>query len=549
MAAEDRRNRNEQIKEALDPLDLRPRIDRYAREGLASIDPDDLNIRFRWWGLYTQRPAEDGHFMLRIRIPGGALTADQLEAIGRLAQVHGRNLADVTDRQNIQLHWIVIEDVPAILDELDRIGLSSLQACGDTVRNLLGCPVAGVDAGEWFDATGDLLAVEARMARTKEFSNLPRKYKMSVSGCRHRCAQPEVNDLALVGHVHPDGREGFDLLVGGGLSSSPRFADRLGVFVPRAEAPEVVAAVTAAYRDHGNRDKRTRARIKFLLAAWGPERFREVVERDYLGRKLEDGPAAPPSPDAHRDHVGVHRQRDGRSYLGVAPLVGRTDGDTLVAVASLARELGGGRVRLTTQQKLVVLDVPDDRVDQAVARLDALDLPAFPSQFHRGAMACTGMTFCKLALVPTKEPAVELVKELEAAFPGFDGKIRLNVNGCPNSCARYQLSDIGLAGGESAGEGNYQLHLGGDLGEGLAFGHRVRDRVPATDTGAVVRGLVAGYLAGREDGESVQSWLRRQPPETLAALSKPGGPSHGAAVAPGNGAPVGRDRARVGGGA
>jgi sulfite reductase (ferredoxin) len=547
MAAEDRRNRNEHIKEALDPLDLRPRIDRYAREGLASIDPDDLNIRFRWWGLYTQRPASDGHFMLRIRIPGGALSSDQLAAIGRLAQVHGRNLADVTDRQNIQLHWVVIEEVPAILDELDRIGLSSLQACGDTVRNVLGCPVAGVDAGEWFDATPDLLAVEARMARTKEFSNLPRKFKMSVSGCRHRCAQPEVNDLALVGHVHPDGREGFDLLVGGGLSSSPRFADRLGVFVPRAEAPEVVAAATAAYRDHGNRDKRTRARIKFLLAAWGPERFREVVEADYLGRKLEDGPAAPPSPDAHRDHVGVHRQRDGASYVGVAPLVGRTDGDTLVAVAALARELGSGRVRLTTQQKLAVLDVPDGRVDEAVARLDELGLPAFPSQFHRGAMACTGLTFCKLALVPTKEPAVELVRELEEAFPDFDGKIRVNVNGCPNSCARYQLSDIGLAGGESAGEGNYQLHLGGDLGEGLAFGHRVRERVPAVDTGAVVRGLVAGYLAERAAGESLQAWLRRQPPETLAALSRAPegfGEPRGGAPVDRAGEPVGAPGAR-----
>ena len=312
------------------------------------------------------------------------------------------------------------------------------------------------------------------------------------------------------------------------------------MFVPRAEAPEVAAAVAAAYRDHGNRDKRTRARIKFLLAAWGPERFREVVERDYLGRSLEDGPAAPPSPDAHRDHVGVHRQRDGRNYVGVAPLVGRTDGDTLVAVAELARELGGARVRLTTQQKLAVLDVPDERVDEAVARLDALGLPAFPSQFHRGAMACTGLTFCKLALVPTKEPAVELVRELEEAFPGFDGKIRLNVNGCPNSCARYQLSDIGLAGGESAGEGNYQLHLGGDLGEGLAFGHRVRDRVPASDTGAVIRGLVAGYLAEREGGESVQSWLRRQPPETLATLSRPAG---GESAGPQAGAPAGGESA------
>jgi sulfite reductase (ferredoxin) len=223
----------------------------------------------------------------------------------------------------------------------------------------------------------------------------------------------------------------------------------------------------------------------------------------------------------------------------VAPLVGRTDGDTLVEVAELARELGGGRVRLTTQQKLVVLDVPDERVDEAVARLDKLALPAFPSQFHRGAMACTGLTFCKLALVPTKEPAVELVRELEETFPDFDGKVRLNVNGCPNSCARYQLSDIGLAGGESAGEGNYQLHLGGDLGEGLAFGHRIRERVPATDTGAVVKGLVAGYLADREAGESLQGWLRRQPPETLAGLSRLEGSGE-----PQGDAPV--DRATVG---
>ena len=528
----DRRNPNERAKDALDPLDLRPRLDRYAREGFDAIDPDDLTIRFRWWGLYTQRPAEDHYFMLRIRIPGGALSSEQLEAVGRLSIDHGRNVADVTDRQNIQLHWVRIEDVPAILDELDRVGLSSLQACGDTVRNILGCPVAGVDAAEVFDASPDLRAVEARLARTKEFSNLPRKYKLSVSGCRHRCAQPEVNDAGLVGLAHPDGRQGFDLLVGGGLSNTPRFADRLGVFVPRAEAAEVLAAVTAAFRDHGNRDKRTRARIKFLLAAWGPERFRQVVEDDYLGRKLEDGPEAPASPEPHRDHVGVHRQRDGRNYVGVAPLVGRVSGDRLVEVARLARELGRGRVRLTTQQKLVVLDVGDDQVDEAVARLDGLGLPAFPSEFRRGAMACTGLEFCKLALVPTKQPAVELVAALEEAFPGFDAKVRLNVNGCPNSCARYQLADVGLAGGESAGEGNYQLHLGGDLGEGRAFGRRVRERVPAATINDTVAGLLDRYLAARTDGESFQSWLRRQPPEARPGLGAEGSgePQGGAPV-------------------
>jgi sulfite reductase (ferredoxin) len=515
MAA-DHRNRPERVKGALDPLDIRPRIEAYARTGRAWIDPDDLEVRFRWWGLYTQRPEEDGYFMLRIRVPGGALSADQLEAIGTIARQRCRNVADVTDRQNIQLHWVVIQDVPAIWRELARVGLDTNQTCGDTVRNILGCPLAGVDAGEVFDATPDLAAAEARLSWTKEFTNLPRKYKTSVSGCADQCAFPEVNDIGLVGMVHPDGRSGYDLLVGGGLSSTPRFADRLGAFVPRADVPAVMAGVTAVFRDHGNRDKRTRARLKFLLAAWGPEKFRKVLEDEYLHRPLEDGPGAPASPGAHRDHVGVHPQRDGRAYVGVAPLVGRVTGDQLVGAARVARELGAGRLRATTQQKLVVLDVPAGRVDEAVARLDALELPAFPSEFRRGAMACTGLEFCKLALVPTKQPAADLVAALERRFPGFDAKVRLNVNGCPNSCARYQLADVGLAGGESAGQGNYQLHLGGGLGAERGFGQRVRERVPASETGDAVAGLLDAFLAGRADGESLQAWLRRQPPAAPA---------------------------------
>ena len=335
MAAEDRRNRNEQIKEALDPLDLRPRIDRSAREEPGLVDPDDLNIRFRWWGLYTQRPAEDGHFMLRIRIPGGALSSDQLAAIGRLAQVHGRNLADVTDRQNIQLHWIVIEDVPTILDELDRIGLSSLQACGDTVRNVLGCPVAGVDAGEWFDATG-MLAVEARMARTKEFSNLPQAQDVGLGPPPPRPA--EVNDLALVGHVHPDGREGFDLLVGGGLSSSPGSPTGWACSCPGRGARGGGGRHRRLPRPR-HRDKRTQARISSCSPPGGgaPATWWSALPGPQAGGRA----AGRQSPDAHRDHV-VHRQRDGASYVGVAPLVGRTDGDTLVEVAELAQSWGTG---------------------------------------------------------------------------------------------------------------------------------------------------------------------------------------------------------------
>jgi sulfite reductase (ferredoxin) len=355
------RNAVERAKAELDPLDIRPRIERYARDGYASIDPDDLKIRFRWWGLYTQRPEGSGYFMMRIRVAGGALTSEQLETIGRIAKLRCRDVADVTDRQSTQLHWVVIQDVPAIWDELANVGLETGQTCGDTVRNILGCPVAGVDAGEVFDAGPDLAAADARLTHTKEFTNLPRKYKLSISGCRDHCAMHEINDGGLVGVAHPDGRLGYDVWVGGGLSSSPRFAERLGVFVPREQATEFLVALTSLFRDHGGRDKRTRARLKFLVGAWGVDRLRKVLQDHYLGRPLEDGPEAPPSSTVHRDHVGVYRQHDGRYYVGVAPLVGRTSGSQLIAVAKLARELGRGRVRLTTQQKILVLDVPKER--------------------------------------------------------------------------------------------------------------------------------------------------------------------------------------------
>jgi sulfite reductase (ferredoxin) len=508
---EDRRNAVERAKDELDPLEIRPRIERYARDGFSSIDPVDLKVRFRWWGLYTQRPEESGYFMMRIRTPGGALTADQLETIGRIAKVRCRDVADVTDRQNIQLHWVVIQDVPAIWDELAKVGMETV----------LGCPVAGVDAGEVFDAGPDLEAANARLTHTKEFTNLPRKYKLSVSGCRDHCAMHEINDGGLVGVTHPDGRQGYDVWVGGGLSSTPRFGERLGVFVPRAQATDFLVALTSLFRDHGGRDKRTRARLKFLVGSWGVEKVRKVLEEEYLGHPLEDGPEAPPSSIVHRDHVGVYRQHDGRYYVGVAPLVGRASGGQLIAVAKLARELGSGRVRLTTQQKILVLDVPKERVGEVVARLDDLGLPAYPSPFWRGAMACTGMQFCKLALVETKQRAADLVHALERRFPDFDAKVRLNVNGCPNSCARYQISDVGLAGGESAGEGNFQLHLGGDLGEARAFGQRVRSRVLADEAEGVVGHLLSAYLAEREEGDSLQSWLRHQPAEQLAELSRP----------------------------
>jgi sulfite reductase (ferredoxin) len=519
-------NAAERFKKDDAGLNVRDRIiTRYAATGFDSIDPTDLRGRFRWWGLYTQRrpgigggktgalddaEIEDAYFMMRVRIPGGQLSADQLRTIAGIAKEYGRDLADLTDRQNVQFHWIRIEDVPAIWERLEEAGLSSLQACGDVPRNILGCPVAGLDAAEVIDASQVLRATEAVAALNPEFVNLPRKYKTSISGCSSQCTAHEVNDISFVGVTGPDGTPGFDLWVGGGLSTSPMLAQRLGAFVRPEEVPDVWAGVTALFRDYGYRRLRSRARLKFLVADWGTERFREVRESEYLHRALPDGPAPPPPPPGSRDHVGVHRQRDGLYYVGVAPHTGRSSGGQLWQVADLAEAYGSGRIRTTIEQKLLITDVPERNIEPLVAELDALDLPARPSPFRRATMACTGIEFCKLAIVETKQRARHLYTELGRRLPDFDTEVSINVNGCPNSCARFQLADIGLKGSLVDGVEGFQVHLGGSLGADPAFGRKIRGlKVTADALPDYVERLLRAYQADRANGEQFASWVRR----------------------------------------
>ncbi len=526
-------NANERMKQEDPGLNVRERIiSTYSRQGFGSIDPADLRGRFRWWGLYTQRrpgigggrtgtlddaDIEDSYFMMRVRIPGGQLTSDQLRAVASVAKEYGRDVADITDRQNVQFHWITIEDVPAIWERLEQAGLSSVEACGDVPRNILGCPVAGIDAAEVLDATAALRATEAVAAANPDFANLPRKYKSAISGCAARCLPHEVNDISLVGVLGPDGEPGFDLWVGGGLSTSPMLARRLGAFVRPDQVPAVWTGVTSLFRDYGYRRLRTRARLKFLVADWGEERFREVLEREYLGGALPDGPAPAPARPGTRDHVGVHRQRDGRYYVGVAPHVGRTSGSQLWHVAELADAYGSGRVRTTSEQKLLILDIFEQNVPALVAELKAIDLEASPSPFRRGAMACTGLEFCKLAIVETKQRARDLYAELDRRLPGFDTPITINVNGCPNSCARFQLADIGLKGSIVDGQEGFQVHLGGSLGADPSFGRKLRGlKVSADALPDYVERLARNYLAGRADGEEFASWVRRADESLLA---------------------------------
>ncbi len=528
-------NKNEENKKNDDGLNVRQRIiDVYAKQGFDSIDPADLRGRFRWYGLYTQRrPGIDGgktgslepeelddrYFMLRVRIDGGQLSNEQLRALATISDRYARGTADITDRQNVQYHWIRIEDVPAIWDTLEAVGLSSTEACGDTPRVMLGCPLAGIDAGEVIDASPQIDATTARWVGDPAFSNLPRKFKSAMSGCAAQCTVHEINDIAFVGVTGPYGEPGYDLWVGGGLSTNPMIAKRLGVFVQPGQVPEVWAGVASVFRDYGYRRLRHRARLKFLIADWGPEKFLEVLEKDYLGYALPDGPPPPPPRDGRRDHVGVHPQRDGRYYVGFAPRVGRMSGAALGQVADLAARYGSGRVRTTTEQKLVILDVPEGNVAGLTAALDAADLPASPSVFRRHTMACTGIEFCKLAIVETKARAGQVIAELERRLPDFAEPVTINVNGCPNSCARIQTADIGLKGSLVTGpdgeqtEG-FQIHLGGSLGGGdgssSGFGRKIRGlKTTADELPDYLERVLRRFQAGRGPDETFATWASR----------------------------------------
>jgi sulfite reductase (ferredoxin) len=537
-------NAAEQVKKEDDGLNVRERVERiFAPGGFRSISKADLRSRMKWWGLYTQRKQgvpgertggadpeelEDEFFMLRIRIDGGRLTAKQLRAIADVSERYGRDVADITDRQNVQLHWIRIEDMPAIWERIEGVGLTSQQACGDTPRVFLGCPLAGVTSDELFDATSDIRAVAERFLGDRAFTNLPRKYKTSISGCATGCTNPEINDMSLVGVIGPDGVAGYDLWVGGGLSTNPMFAKRLGTFVPRERVPEVWAGVTTLFREYGYRRSRNRARMKFLVADMGPEWFRTTLETEFLeSGPLADGPAPVAAPMDRRDHVGVFSQADGRNHVGFAPRAGRISGHQLRLTAGLSEEFGSGDIRLTAQQKMVIVDVDPARTSALVGALDELDLRARPHAFRKGMMACTGIEFCKLAIGETKGRAQWLYTELEARFPDFDEEIRIHVNGCPNSCARFQVADIGLmAALQTRADGTksdaFLVHLGGGMGGDTTLGRKVKGvKIFAEDSADYLATLVGRYRRDRGDGDTFRSFVAALDAEQLARFAAP----------------------------
>ncbi|KRC60534.1 sulfite reductase [Agromyces sp. Root81] len=537
-------NGNEEWKQVDNGLSVRDRIERvYSKGGFASIDPTDLHGRFRVWGLYTQRKPgidggrtatlephelEDEYFMLRVRIDGGQLTTEQLRVIADISIDFGRDTADLTDRQNIQLHWIRVEDVPEIWRRLEAVGLGTTEACGDVPRVVLGSPVAGIAADELIDPTAQIDEITSRFIGDETLANLPRKFKTAITGHPSQDVVHEINDVAFVAVRHPEFGVGYDLWVGGGLSTTPRLAERLGVFVAPERVAEAWHGVAQIFRDYGYRRLRNKARLKFLLADWGTEKFRQVLETEYLATPLPDGPAAP-KPLAHGDHVGVHRQKDGRFYVGATPIVGRVSGPALAKLADLVEAHGSSRLRTTPHQKLVILDIPEDRVESLITGLDELGLSARPSLIRRGTIACTGIEFCKLAIVETKAFATAAVLDLERTLDGFDlpHPISLHVNGCPNSCARIQTADIGLKGQlimDDHGEQvpGYQVHLGGGLAtadrEEAGLGRTVRGlKVTADGIADYVERVVKRFLDDRDTAsdETFAEWAHRADEEAL----------------------------------
>ncbi|MFT4087088.1 MAG: nitrite/sulfite reductase [Gordonia sp. (in: high G+C Gram-positive bacteria)] len=531
-------NPNEQSKKDDNPLNVRSRIENiYSKTGFDSIDKADLRGRFRWWGLYTQRAQgydgtftgdenidllEDSHFMMRIRCDAGALSARQLRTLGELSTEFGRNTADLSDRENVQYHWINVEDVPTIWQRLDEVGLKTTEACGDCPRVVLGSPLAGVSVDEVLDPTPAIDEIVRRYIGDPKYSNLPRKFKTAISGLQD--VAHEINDIAFIGVNHPEHGPGLDLWVGGGLSTNPMLAQRVGVWVPLDEVPDVWEGVVSIFRDYGYRRLRTKARLKFLIKDWGIEKFRQVLEDEYLKRKLIDGPA--PEALAHPiDHVGVTRQKNGLNAVGFSPIAGRVSGTILQKVADAAELVGSDRIRFTPYQKLIVLDVADDQVDGLIAELAKLGLQGRPSNWRRNLMACSGIEFCKLSFTETRKRSQALVPELEERLADINSRldvpVTVNINGCPNSCARSQIADIGFKGQLVEDEdGNtvegFQVHLGGSLGLDSGFGRKLRQhKVYSTDLGDYIDRVVRNFVEHREPGERFAQWAVRSEEELL----------------------------------
>jgi sulfite reductase (ferredoxin) len=532
--------RAERLKRAMNPWQGLDEIRRFAREGFDSIPPEWIGTYFRWWGVYTQGDGagvtggQGGvgralqRFMVRIRIPNGIMTSPQLRAIADLTRRHANGIADLTVRQNIQLHWVTIEALPEVLEGLWRVGLNTTGACGDVVRNVTGCPVAGVDADEIIDASPLVLETSQLLAGNADFYNLPRKFKISIAGCHSWCSYPEINDIGLtaITRTISGKREvGFSVRVAGGLSAEPYLGARLDAFVQQSQVVPVIRGIAELFRDSEVlREHRERARLKFLFLrhGWTAERFLDELQQR-IGVRLDPAAEEHPPDDVYRDHVGVHAQKQpGLSYVGAVVLRGRITADQMHSAADLAERYASGELRATTMQNLLIVNVPTINADTLANELDEIGFQVSGSAFARGAVACSGTEFCKLAITETKSFSRWLVEEMEERLPGFDQHLKLHVTGCPNSCGQHWIADIGIEGKKIKVDGHladaYYFCVGGALGLHQSTARPVGYRCLATEVPDALERLLGRYLAERKPSENLRRFFARHSDTQLREL-------------------------------
>ena len=537
---ETKAQRVERLKHEKNAWEHFDEIREFARKGYDSIRPEWFSTYFRSWGVYTQGDGAgvvggtggEGkatpYFMVRIRIPNGLLRSDQVRAIADIAERHARGVADITVRQNLQLHWVTLESLPEVLESLWHAGLTTTGACGDVARNITGCPVAGLDAEEIVDASPLALAIDRELGGVAEFYNLPRKFKISITGCRSWCSYPEINDVALTASTRKRRgaiETGFSLRVGGGLSTDPHIALRLNAFVQWDQVVPVARGVAEIFRaSQILRQSRDKARLKFLFLqqGWTAESFLEELERQ-IGFTFDPAEPEEVPADIHRDHVGIHAQKqDGLAYVGASVLRGRITPQQLRTTADLADRHADGYLRTTTRQNLLIVNVPLRDAAKVAHELEVAALPVQASVFARGTVACTGSEFCKLALTETKGFARWLTHELEERLPDFQEQLRLNITGCPNSCGQHWIADIGIEGKKIKVGGRmvdaYYFCIGGSVGQLASIARPVGYRCAASDVPEAIERLLAGFSERGESGENLRQFLARHSNEDLRAL-------------------------------
>jgi ferredoxin-nitrite reductase len=516
-----KRNPVERLKRDKAPLGIRDELPALIAQGYENVAEEDI-VRLQWWGLYHDKP-KVGTFMLRVKVPAGQISPSHLRAVGEVSNLYGKGDGELSTRQNIQLHWLELAKLPDVFAHLEAAGVTTAGGCGDTVRNITGCPVQGIAGDELFDASPIVESAADLFYGNPDWANLPRKHKYSISACADRCNAPEINCISLVGVMHEDGREGFGVLVGGGLSSVPRIARDMGVFVPKEQANEILGAITSVWsEDLKYRVSRVKARLKFMVDDIGPEGIRERVEAK-LGRTLEDHEL--PSIDVEPSHhLGVHAQKqDGLSYIGVPVHLGLVSGDQMIALADLAERYGGD-IRLTRQQNFVLTGVPNERVPDAIAAIEETGFPLDVNPVRGNSIACTGEPHCNFSVAETKTRLGRLIERLEERFDTQIADLRLHLDGCPHACAQHWVGDLGFQGTTARDEGGvrrqaYDIFVRGSLGPSPEVGRPLFRRVPTDELDTAVEGLIAGWLDRRGPGEGFVSFARRASDEELGELA------------------------------